>query len=160
MDAYIFRQRSTPSASIVTGEIPIPQTDPKGIDPGLINLGIHSKILRHALFTSSPDNGADWSNHGICGRGVLLDLVNYYTQDGASLPYNPMATHGFTVADLMACAKKQGITEFRRGDILLLRVGFIRKYYDLTKDERAELSGRPETLSVFYFSSYLGVSYR
>lgn len=108
------------------------------------------------FFTQILTNGADWSNHGICGRGILLDLVNYYTHDGASLPYNPMATHGFTVADLMACAKKQGTNEFRRGDILLLRVGFIRKYYDLTKDEKAELSGRPETLSVSFFRKLPG----
>ena len=51
----------------------------------------------------------DWAKHGICGRGVLLDLVNYYEEGGHTLPYDPWTTHGFTVAELEAVAKKQGV---------------------------------------------------
>jgi len=80
----------------------------------------------------------NWSNHGICGRGVLLDLVHYYTADGNTLPYDPWTTHPISVAELEACAKKQGVT-FRQADILLIRVGFIQKYYAVHNDAKAAL---------------------
>lgn len=88
----------------------------------------------------------DWAKHGICGRGVLLDLVDYFTSDGSSLPYDPLSAHAITVKDLEACAKKQGV-EFRQADILLLRVGFIQSYYSLSQLHKDELVKKPETLS-------------
>ena len=87
----------------------------------------------------------DWANHGICGRGVLLDLVSYYTKNGGDLPYDPWTTYGISVADLEAVAKHQDV-QFRRGDILLLRVGFIQKYYKVAQSDRDGLRGKPETL--------------
>ena len=87
----------------------------------------------------------DWAQHGICGRGVLLDLVSYFTSDGKDLPYDPWTTHPISVADLQACAKFQGV-QFRTGDILLLRVGFIRKYMGASKEQRDGLAEKPETL--------------
>lgn len=87
----------------------------------------------------------DWATHGICGRGVLLDLVSYHTRDGGKLPYDPWTTHAISVADLEAVARYQKV-EFRTGDILLLRVGFIQKYNRVTTDDRNALQGRRETL--------------
>ena len=63
--------------------------------------------------------------HGICGRGVLLDLVEFYTSTGS--PYDPISTHAIIVADLEACAQKEGV-QFRQGDVLILRMGFIQKH--------------------------------
>ena len=91
---------------------------------------------------------ADWAQHGICGRGVLLDLVSFYTSgsnDLSALSYDPWQTHAITVSDLEACAKKQGV-EFKRGDILLYRMGFTKRYYEALPGERDGLSGKPETL--------------
>lgn len=63
---------------------------------------------------------------GICGRGVLVDLVKFYTDSGTKpLPYDPWTSHAIPVTDIQAAAKKQGV-EFRQGDILLLRVGFMQ----------------------------------
>lgn len=76
---------------------------------------------------------------------MLLDLVGYYTRNGSKLPYDPWTTHPITAAELEAVAKHQGV-QFRRGDILLLRVGFIQKYYKETTAARQALSQRPETL--------------
>ena len=87
----------------------------------------------------------DWANHGICGRGVLLDLVSYHTKNGGVMPYDPWTTYAISVADLEAVAKHQNV-QFRQGDILLLRVGFIQKYYEVAQLERDGLRGRPETL--------------
>ncbi|KAF9056898.1 hypothetical protein BDP27DRAFT_627992 [Rhodocollybia butyracea] len=120
---------NTPHESMITGIVPI--HDPKVIDPDMARIGIQN-----------------WANHGICGRGVLLDMVKYYTAGNPpkELPYDPCTTHALTVAELEACAKSQGVT-FRQGDILLLRVGFIRKYTNATQEERDSLSGKPETLA-------------
>jgi hypothetical protein len=61
------------------------------------------------------------------------------------MPYDPWTTHAITVADLEAVAKHENV-QFRRGDILLLRVGFIQKYHNVAQSERNALQGRPETL--------------
>jgi len=110
---------NTPAESLSEGQMEI--HDPTEIDHARVKLGIHN-----------------WSNHGICGRGVLLDLVHYYTADGNTLPYDPWTTHPISVAELEACAKKQGVT-FRQADILLIRVGFIQKYYAVHNDAKAAL---------------------
>ena len=99
----------------------------------------------HTRHIGSRTNRADWAQHGICGRGVLLDLVRYYTDSTGSLPYDPWTTHGISVSDLEACAKKQGVT-FKQGDILLLRVGFMQRYFAATQEERDALADRPEAL--------------
>lgn len=101
---------------------------------------------------------ADWASHGICGRGVLLDLVGYHTKNGGELPYNPWTTHAISVSDLRNVAEHQGV-QFRHGDILLLRVGFIQKYNRVTSAERDALQRRPETLYVnSYFFERLPIS--
>lgn len=143
---------STPAGSLSEGEMEI--HDPTEIDHALVKLGMHSlsfqSLLVHPrrLTPSLPD----WSNHGICGRGVLLDLVNYYTADGKALPYDPWTTHPISVAELEACAKKQGVT-FRQADILILRVGFTQKYYAVHNDTKAALRGGPEVERLYVVSS-------
>ncbi|KAJ3915621.1 hypothetical protein F5877DRAFT_48234 [Lentinula edodes] len=126
---------NTPQDAMESGIVPI--HDPLAIDPALAHIGIQN-----------------WANHGICGRGVLLDIVRYYSGelDGTGspglteLPYDPWTTHGLTVAELEACAEKQGV-KFRQGDILILRVGFIRKYQNATQEARDALAARPETFA-------------
>lgn len=87
----------------------------------------------------------DWATHGICGRGVLLDIVSHYTKNGGLMPYDPWTTFKITVPILEEVAKAQGV-KFRVGDILLLRVGFIQKYNRVSQSERDELRAKPETL--------------
>jgi len=108
---------------------PIPLPDPTNVDPELIKMGIHN-----------------WAQHGICGRGVLLDLVDYYTKDGGKLPYDPWTTHSIPVSDLEACARFQGV-EFRTGDILLLRVGFMQRFSQASPEARDALGGKKETFA-------------
>ncbi|KAF8514696.1 hypothetical protein BU17DRAFT_94208 [Hysterangium stoloniferum] len=94
------------------------------VDPATTKLGIHN-----------------WAQHGICGRGVLVDLVRYFTDDDTKpLPYDPFTTHPISVGDIKAAAKQQGV-EFRQGDILLLRMGFMQKFMGGSDADRAALAG-------------------
>ncbi|KAI0823830.1 hypothetical protein BC628DRAFT_1420575 [Trametes gibbosa] len=116
--------QGTPASFFKSGNLNI--TNPSDIDPELIKYGIHN-----------------WAQHGICGRGVFLDLVKFYTEAHGRLPYDPFTSHPIPLTDILACAKKQGVT-FRRGDILLLRVGFIQRYTAATEEERTALTTRPD----------------
>ncbi|KII89473.1 hypothetical protein PLICRDRAFT_609462 [Plicaturopsis crispa FD-325 SS-3] len=108
---------NTPAASLQAGQNLI--SDPLKVDLEQIKLGIHN-----------------WAQHGICGRGVLIDMVNFYTADGSALPYDPWTTHPIPVADIKACAEKEGV-QFRPGDILILRVGFIQRYYASSDEKKS-----------------------
>ncbi|CBQ68393.1 conserved hypothetical protein [Sporisorium reilianum SRZ2] len=97
------------------------------------------------------------AQHGICGRGVLLDVFDYLSHHGThhvkrddyewshwqayggGKGYDPRTGFRITVDDLLATAKHQNVT-LRRGDILLVRSGFTARYYSLTPAERAEWS--------------------
>ncbi|KAJ7581048.1 hypothetical protein C8J56DRAFT_958929 [Mycena floridula] len=121
---------NTPQDSLAHGLFQMP--DPAAqVDPNVLKIGMQN-----------------WANHGICGRGVFLDLVSYLTNESKNktLPYDPWTTHGFTVAELEACVKKQGV-KFRQGDILIIRAGFIQKYNASTVEEREALGSKPETFA-------------
>lgn len=110
-------------------------------------IGINEHNDPHAIGEEHKKLGMqNWATHGICGRGILLDLVSHFTKGGSSLPYDPWTTHGITVSVLEEVAKAQGVT-FRVGDILLLRVGFIQKYYRVAQNEREGLRGKEETFA-------------
>jgi len=120
---------NTPSDFFQRGDLVLRGPDDVTVDPQLIKYGIHN-----------------WAQHGICGRGVLLDIVRYYTESGSPLPYDPWSTYGISVDVLEDVAKKEGVT-FQQGDILILRVGFIQKFYAATQEERDNLSGKQEYLA-------------
>ena len=73
--------------------------------------------------------------------------MRFFTKDGKPLPYDPWTSHAITVADLEACARAEGVT-FQKADILLIRVGFTKRYYESTQEEKDELRGKQETLFV------------
>lgn len=63
------------------------------------------------------------------------------------MPYDPWTSHGITVAEIEACAKAQGVT-FQKADILILRVGFTKRYNESSQAEKDIIAGKPETLFV------------
>ncbi|KAJ7753424.1 hypothetical protein DFH07DRAFT_1061520 [Mycena maculata] len=56
------------------------------------------------------------------------------------------SAYAVSVPELEACAQAQGV-KFQRGDILILRVGFTKKYYEASQAEREALQGKPETFT-------------
>lgn len=80
-----------------------------------------------------------WAQHGIVGRGVLIDAVRYYEQQGT--PLDPTAKTSLGGPEIEACAAAQGVT-LQDGDILLLRTGWLRWFLDLSAEEKEGLRGR------------------
>jgi kynurenine formamidase len=78
-----------------------------------------------SLVTSSgaKKNSIDKTKDKIVGRGVLLDVARYKGVDALAPGY------AITPADLDATAAAQKV-EVQRGDLLLIRTGFIRKYVE------------------------------
>lgn len=83
-----------------------------------------------------------WADHGIAGRGVLLDYRHYALTHNKA--YDPYTSHAITLDDLKACAASQGLDirpeseggDIRVGDFLLIRSGFVEKYHQISPEER------------------------
>lgn len=81
---------SIPGSSLARGILPLP--NPHQIDPAHARIGIQSTLAAKACSThvdGPPITIVDWADHGICGRGVLLDLVSYQSSLSPNkvLPY-------------------------------------------------------------------------
>ncbi|MCJ1285300.1 hypothetical protein MMC26_004640 [Xylographa opegraphella] len=89
-----------------------------------------------------------WAEHGIAGRGVLLDYRTYANKKG--ITYDPYDTYSISWEELYRCGKDQGVDirpeaqggHIRIGDILLIRTGFVEAYNSKPADERASLALR------------------
>ncbi len=68
------------------------------------------------------------AERGVVGRGVLLDIARWRGKD----VLEPGET--FTHEDLLACAAAQG-TSLQQSDILVVRTGWIAKYYNVSHEE-------------------------
>ncbi|KAJ9196725.1 hypothetical protein DTO021D3_5195 [Paecilomyces variotii] len=90
-----------------------------------------------------------WAEHGIAGRGILLDYWGYSKANGIN--YDPYKSHGISFADLQKCGQAQGIDirpeaqggDIKVGDILFIRSGFVEQYHKLTPEERTAGALRP-----------------
>ncbi|MFQ6020236.1 MAG: cyclase family protein, partial [Dehalococcoidia bacterium] len=78
-----------------------------------------------------------WARRGIVGRGLLLDVERYLSQQG--MPLDQRSSTAIGKDTLAACAQAQG-AEIRPGDVLLIRTGWLRWYLEeATKAERQSL---------------------
>lgn len=67
------------------------------------------------------------ADHGIVGRGVLLDIPRYKAVQRLG------ANQQVTLADLLGCAESQGVALEKR-DILLIRTGWLPIFYEQGMD--------------------------
>lgn len=97
---------------------------PERLAPGDPLLGIHH-----------------WSEHGIVGRGVLVDIGRHLERLGR--PINHRSGQAIPVETVQEAARQQG-SGFEPGDILLLRFGWERHYRtEATAAERRALPHDP-----------------
>ncbi|KAK6378790.1 hypothetical protein LTS17_006493 [Exophiala oligosperma] len=73
-----------------------------------------------------------WCKKGIVCRGVLIDYVEY--AKSKNIIYDPLKYHVITRKQILEIAQSSKI-EFRRGDILLIRMGYTEKLASLAKEE-------------------------
>ncbi|KAH9990005.1 hypothetical protein F4779DRAFT_637984 [Xylariaceae sp. FL0662B] len=77
-----------------------------------------------------------WTEHGIVGRGVLIDYHGWRLSQADAKPFDPFESHPIPLADLKACLAAQG-TEIKFGDILFIRSGFMAAHATKTEAELA-----------------------
>ena len=74
------------------------------------------------------------------GRGVLLDYVSYAKK--RDIQYSTFSTHQIGLSDLQEIAKECNVT-FKRGDILLVRVGVTKEWDGMSKDQKDRYARNP-----------------
>ena len=97
--------------------------------------GFYNGVDPELLVEDGGPLGIDtWAEHGIAGRGVLLDIDRHLIATrGAGLDH--AGAESFPVALLSEVAQRQGV-ELRRGDILLVRTGWAKHYFEALTDEQ------------------------
>lgn len=89
-----------------------------------------------------------WAEHGIAGRGVLLDYRGYAHKKG--ITYDAFDYHPISWEELYRCGKDQGIDirpaaqggDIKIGDMLFVRSGWKETYDSKSPDERAKAALR------------------
>jgi kynurenine formamidase len=97
-----FRHIGHPEAGFYNG------ADPEAFQAGTPFLGINR-----------------FAEHGIAGRGVLVDVDRHRQAEGRSIDH--AAAEAIPISDVVAAAARQG-AEFRPGDILLIRTGWVHHH--------------------------------
>lgn len=94
-----------------------------------------------AQITGEPGtkNGVEnWARRGIAGRCVLLDFARWYEREHGR-PLAGDETYRISTAELDAVRQAQGV-EFRSGDVLLLRTGWMAWYEQQDRAGRERFS--------------------
>jgi Putative cyclase len=89
-----------------------------------------------------------WAQHGIAGRGILLDFRSYAEAKG--IQYDPYDYYPISYEALTQCGQHQGIDirpaaqggDIKIGDILFVRSGFVQQYYLKSPEDRRRLALR------------------
>jgi len=89
-----------------------------------------------------------WAEHGIAGRGILLDYRGYAEAKG--IQYDPFDYYPISFEELYHCGKHQGIDirpaaqggDIKIGDILFIRAGWVQQYHLKDPADRKRLALR------------------
>jgi kynurenine formamidase len=99
--------------------------------------GFYAGVSREEAGPRGNRLGVDaWAQEGLIGRGVLADIEAYCRRNGRS--YDPTVSEIITPEMIQGALSDQG-TESRRGDILLIRTGYMGAYLAGSRDERIAL---------------------
>lgn len=105
-----------------------------------------------------------WAQHGIAGRGILLDYRGYAHKKGIN--YDPYEYYPISFEELKHCAADQGLDirpaaqggDVKIGDILFVRTGWVEAYHSKPPQERNELAVRPHVLGKDDGQRFAGLS--
>jgi kynurenine formamidase len=85
-----------------------------------------------------------WANK-VVGRGVLLDVFRYCSEQGRSL--NPLTDEIYSTAELKAAAHEYQV-KLKPGTILLVRTGWMQAYLKTSEEERRREAPRRKSIGV------------
>jgi kynurenine formamidase len=86
----------------------------------------------------NPRNGIEhWAKRGIVARYVLVDVARHFDSIGSG--FSPRDSVPFAAGDIEATLSAQS-SSIKRGDILLLRFGWLQWYESLTPAQRESLA--------------------
>jgi kynurenine formamidase len=102
----------------------------------------HHRYRQHGYYGARQDSDVDdrkllgidrWAARGIIGRGVLLDVASYMSAQGTTMA----VTERFLIdSELMQAVASAQDVDFRHGDIVLVRTGWLDWYQTLSPAER------------------------
>src|SRR6185312_8501384 len=104
----------------------------------------HVRCREHGFWggrTQDPTEGPNglgiehWAEHGIAGRGVLIDVHAWLTEREPD--YDPLTPRPVTADELAAVIADQGVVP-RAGDIWCLRFGWTAAYRTLDEAARRD----------------------
>jgi Putative cyclase len=107
----------------------------------------HVRYRQHGFWGGRQDADVDendalgiehWARHGIVTRGVLIDAVRYFTDQGPGL--RPDQRRAIEPADLDEILAFEG-AQVQAGDVVLVRTGWLEWYLTLDDETRAGLRG-------------------
>jgi kynurenine formamidase len=100
--------------------------------------GFYNGVRDDDIHPDTPTIGVNrYAERAIVGRGVLVDVDRYLRTQGRTLDHR--AGEAFPVSLLDEVAAAQGVA-FRRGDILLMRTGWMSCYFnEMSQTERNDL---------------------
>jgi hypothetical protein len=97
--------------------------------------GFYNGVPDSAVAPGDPRLGVNRvAEHGVVGRGVVIDIERFLAARGERL--NQAAADPIPVGMIDEAAAHQGV-EFRSGDILLLRTGWLKYYFEMSEAQRA-----------------------
>jgi kynurenine formamidase len=93
-------------------------------------------VTAEEVKTTSKIGIHNWKDK-ILGRGVLIDVYRYCTQNGRKI--NPLEAEKYSLEELTGALKAQG-TDMKPGTILLVRTGWMQAYYNASQEVRTSLA--------------------
>jgi kynurenine formamidase len=102
-------------------------------------LGFYGGVTGEPRVGEGPLGIDRWAEHGIVGRGVLLDVASFLRDAGD--PLDAFSGEPVSVETLSRCADAQGV-DLRPGDVLCIRFGWTTAYRALDGAGRASYAER------------------
>ncbi|MGH1490991.1 MAG: cyclase family protein [Acidimicrobiales bacterium] len=109
----------------------------------------HVRCREHGFWggrTDSPTDGPiglgidQWADHGIAGRGVLIDVASWFEAEGHQ--WDPLEPVAITAEQVQSTLDQQGV-ELQTGDLLCIRTAWSKGYLALDSQGRADYAESP-----------------